>query len=394
MNRTVNETVNSNGKARTRLSLCMIVRDESKFIAGCLDSVRGVADDVIVVDTGSSDDTAEIARSRGARVLHHAWQNDFSAARNESLRHCTSEWVLILDADERLAPAQEEALRRCCGDETAAAHTLLVRSRSTLPTGVSVQVMPYARLFRNDPRFRFEGTVHEQISPSIARAGGKVIPSAVIIEHLGYGQGMDALQKKAERNLALLHERLRENPLDAYACYHIGSTSIMFQRYREAITFLQRALRGNGLPKSLQAIVWNLLAEAELRSGSPGAAGECCRASLALAPVQLTARWYLVGALLAGRNYAGAIAPLREILEIFFEVPSPPPLDVSVDLQMDEWRVRQIMGQCLWKTGDTSGALRCFAHALRLNPSSGEIQSNYATALRAAGAGAAADMNR
>ena len=370
--------------AQPRLSLGMIVRDESRFIAGALESVRGIADEVVVVDTGSTDDTVAIASCHGARLFHEAWKDDFAAARNESLRRCTAEWVLILDADERLAPGQGEALRRCCDDRTASAFTLLVRSTATMPTGPSVQVMPYARLFRNDPRFRFEGTIHEQISPSIERAGGTIRPSGIIIEHLGYGQGVDVLRKKADRNLRLLHDRLRKNPGDAYACYQIGNTASMFQRYGEAKEYLRRALKPNGLSKSLRALVWNLLAEASLRTGMPGEAEECCRASLGLAPVQLTARWYLVGAKVATGDFAGAIVPLRQILEMFFGVSSPPPIDVSVDLQMEEWRVRQIMGQCFWKTGDIASALRCFAHALRLNPSSQEIQANFSTAMNAA----------
>ncbi|HTY58785.1 MAG TPA: glycosyltransferase family 2 protein, partial [Bacteroidota bacterium] len=202
---------------KTRLSVCMIVRDESKFIAGSLQSVRGIADQVVVVDTGSGDDTAAIAARSGAEVYHFEWRNDFAEARNASLSQCTSEWVLILDADERLAPGQEHALAACLDDGNASAHTLLVRSSATMPTGPSVQVMPYARLFRNDPRFRFEGTIHEQISPSIERAGGTIRATGIVIEHLGYGQGVDVLRAKAERNLPLLHERLRKNPADAYA---------------------------------------------------------------------------------------------------------------------------------------------------------------------------------
>ena len=377
-----------------RLSVGMIVRDESKFFAGCLESVQGIADEIVVVDTGSTDDTVAIASAHGARVFHHHWRDDFAAARNESLLRCTAEWVLILDADERLAAGQEEALRKCLDDSTASAYTLLVRSTATMPTGSSVQVMPYARLFRNDPRFRFEGTIHEQISPSIERAGGRIRASAIVIEHLGYGQGVDVLRQKAGRNLPLLHERLRKNPEDAYACYQIGNTASMFQQYGEAKVYLRRALKPNGLPKSLQALVWNLLAEASLRTGMPGEAEECCHASLALAPVQLTARWYLVGAKLGGKDYAGAIIPIREILEMFFDVPSPPHIDVSVDLQMEESKVRQIMGQCFWKTGDIASALRCFAHALRLDPSSKEIQSNFSTAMNAVGARAPAVPSR
>ncbi len=373
-----------NGRG-ARLSLCMIVRDESKFLAGCLESVRGLVDEMIVVDTGSTDDTAAIASAAGARVYPFAWRNDFAAARNESFSRCTAEWVLFLDADERFAAGQEESLRRLLDDADASAYTLLVRSRATMPTGPSVQVMPYARLVRRDGRFRFEGTIHEQISPSIERAGGTVKPSALVIEHLGYGQGVDVLRKKAERNIPLLRERLRKNPNDAYACYQIGNTASMFGDYAGAKEYLRRALRPGGMQDPLRALVWNLLAETELRTGSPGEAEKCCRASLALVPVQMTARWYLVGAHIERKDFAAALVPLGEILAMFFDVPTPPPVGISVDLQMEESVVRQIMGQCCWKTGDTQAALRCFSEALRLDPSSPGIQANFATALRAAG---------
>lgn len=370
---------------RPLLSLAMIVRDESKFLPGCLGSVRGVAEEIVVVDTGSRDDTAAIAAAHGCRVFHAPWRDDFASARNASLRRCTGEWVLMLDADERLAPGQEEALRACCTERTVSACMLQVRSRSTLPTGIAVQVMPYARLFRNDPAYRFEGTIHEQIIPSIARAGGKIVSTGILIEHLGYGQGVGIMEQKAGRNLRLLHRRLGKNPQDAYACYHIGSTASMFGRYGEAKEYLRRALRPGGLPDSIRAIVWNLLAEAELRTGAPAEAEECCRASLGLAPVQFTARWYIVGARIARREYASALSPLAEILAMFFDVPSRPQVGIGVDLEIDESIVRRIMGQCLWKTGDAASALASFAHALRLDPASPGIRSDFAAALAATG---------
>ena len=373
------------GGTRPLLSLAMIVRDESKFLPGCLESVAGAVDEIVVVDTGSNDGTAAIASAHGCRVVNVAWRDDFSRARNESLRWCTGEWVLMLDADERLAPGQADALRSCCRNPVASAYMLLVRSRSTLPTGDAVHVMPYARLFRNDPAFRFEGTIHEQIAPSITRAGGTIVSSAILIEHLGYGQGVEIMEQKAGRNLRLLHERLRKNPSDAYACYHIGSTAAMFQRYDKAKEYLRRALAPGGLPDSVRAIAWNLLAEAELRTGSPAEAVRCCRSSLGIAPVQLTARWYIVGACVARKEYAAALVPLREILAMFFDAPSRPPLDVAVDLEIDESIVRQITGQCLWKTGDAASALESFTRALRLDPSSPGIRANYEVARAAAG---------
>ena len=85
-----------------RCSLCMIVRDEERYLAGCLESVVDLVDEIVVVDTGSTDSTPDIARRFGARVFNFQWVDDFSAARNESLRHATGEWIFWLDADERL----------------------------------------------------------------------------------------------------------------------------------------------------------------------------------------------------------------------------------------------------------------------------------------------------
>ena len=365
------------------LSLAMIVRDESKFLDGCLESVRGIAEEIVVVDTGSTDDTPAIARRHGAAVFSVPWRNDFAAARNASLEHCTGDWILVLDADERLAAGQEEQLRSSLARAEAAAYLVLVRSPHATAAGRSLQLMPYARLFRRDARVRFEGTVHEQISPSIERAGGRILPSTLVIEHLGYDQGEEVLRRKADRNLPLLRERLARNPDDAYAAYQIGNTETMFMRYREARPYLRRALRPGGLPPSLQALVWNLLAEGELRGGSAAEAAECCRASLAIAPVQVAARWYLAGTFIERKEFGRAIPPMDEILEIFCGADPPPPPGVAVDIRIEKWKILQIRGQCLWKTGDAAGALRSFAEALKLNPGDAGLRANHGAALRA-----------
>ena len=94
-----------------KISLCLIARDEEQLLTGALESVYGAVDEIIVVDTGSTDGTREIARNAGALVIDHFWQDDFSAARNEALAHATGDWVLVLDADERLAPGAVTAIR-------------------------------------------------------------------------------------------------------------------------------------------------------------------------------------------------------------------------------------------------------------------------------------------
>jgi len=366
------------------ISLAMIVRNEARHLPGCLESVRGIVHEIVVVDTGSTDGTPETAAKLGARVFSIPWNEDFAAARNESLRHCRAEWILVLDADERLGAGQAESVRMCAHDVGAMAHTLLVKGTATLATGPSTQIMPFERLFRNHVGIQFEGTVHEQVASSIRRMGGVVRPTSIIIEHLGYAQGPEVLKRKAERNCRLLHARLAKNPKDAYACYHMGNMAAMFQKYEEARTYLRRALEAEGLPAPLRAVSWDLLAEIALRLGRPVEAAGCCRSSLALAPRQMAARWYLAGTFVQTKDYAGACVCLREILRMFFDGSHPTALDVSVDVHIDEWRVRLITGQCLWKMGDTASAVRYFEAALLLNPESPEILSNLAVARRVA----------
>jgi glycosyltransferase involved in cell wall biosynthesis len=95
-----------------RVSLCLIAKDEERLLPGCLESVRGVADEIVLVDTGSTDRTRELARAAGAKVLERPWDDDFAAPRNLAAAHATGDWILPLDADERLAPGSGPALRR------------------------------------------------------------------------------------------------------------------------------------------------------------------------------------------------------------------------------------------------------------------------------------------
>ena len=143
-----------------KLSLCMIAKNEEKYLGRCLASVRGVVDEIILVDTGSTDRTAEIAQSFGARVGHHAWQDDFSEARNASLELATGDWILALDADEELAPASRERLRPVV--EMTEAEGVLICLRSFFPPTALCQYMDvqWVRLFRHRRDFFYLNLWH------------------------------------------------------------------------------------------------------------------------------------------------------------------------------------------------------------------------------------------
>ena len=131
----------------------MIVRNEERFLPGCLESVRGLVDEIIVVDTGSTDRTAEIARSFGARVFDFEWRDDFSAARNESLRHAGSDWILYLDADERIdCGGIDNCIRAAAAHPDFDAFSVLIRNfRHTASERPAFDAAYNFRLFRNFP---------------------------------------------------------------------------------------------------------------------------------------------------------------------------------------------------------------------------------------------------
>ena len=155
-----------------RLSVCLITKNESRDLTRCLTSVRGLADEIVVVDTGSTDDTIAIAQAHGARVLHHAWRNDFADARNVSLDAATGDWVLVLDADDEVpteTAAQIPGLLAGAERARPPIDGLTMLYHSPMPAGEAVAFTEYPvlRLFRNRPEFRFRQAIHEQVLPAI-----------------------------------------------------------------------------------------------------------------------------------------------------------------------------------------------------------------------------------
>ena len=242
-----------------RLSLCLIARDEAQFIERCIASVVGVADEVVVCDTGSADDTVALACAAGARVVHHVWRDDFSAARNVALEAATGDWVLVLDADEVLAPGAGAALLAAldadeldCGllplhhaDGLDAAPLEVVRGerRHQEPTAL-------ARLFRRTPGLAWEGMIHESPSTWLAVPGRRVGLVRAQIVHYGNIPDIRESRRKADRNLRLLERACRINPDD------IGRlTYLARERWRAgdgpgAVRAVQKAW--NGLAGSME----------------------------------------------------------------------------------------------------------------------------------------------
>ncbi|WP_099478265.1 glycosyltransferase [Paenibacillus ihbetae] len=217
---------------RKSISLCMIVKNEERFLERCLNSVKEIANEIIVVDTGSTDQTPQIAQAFGAKVHFTEWKNDFSLARNESLKHATGEYILVLDADEYIDPTSAH-----CFDELIK-DVYFLNIKSVLRGGIST-VHPVIRLFRNHIGFRFTGKIHEQILISES-AGHSQEYSNITIHHDGYLREVIAEKNKEKRNLDILQAELQENET-GFGLFNLGMQYKMMGEYEKAIEMYKKA---------------------------------------------------------------------------------------------------------------------------------------------------------
>jgi glycosyltransferase involved in cell wall biosynthesis/Tfp pilus assembly protein PilF len=263
------------------VSFALIVRNEEAKLPACLESIASIAGEIIVVDTGSTDRTKQVAAGFGAKVFEFPWIDDFAAARNECIRHAAGEWIFWLDADERVDEENREKLRRLfeslpklttedaeytekkiihestridtkeTPDHTAITttggtpvplttyHSPLTTPPLTTPPltthqnvayvmkclcgdgGAGGTVVDHVRLFRNRPEHRWKYRVHEQILPALKATGTQMRWTDIVIHHVGY-QDPALTRHKLERNLRLLHLDIAEHPDDPYILFHLG----------------------------------------------------------------------------------------------------------------------------------------------------------------------------
>ena len=226
-----------------RLSLCMIVKNEEAQLARCLESVQGVAQQLVVVDTGSTDRTVAIAESFGATIVHHAWDGSFSSARNVSLDHATGDWILILDADECLTRGDLLLEALTDPDESVESCMLPLINFVGEQAHEEAVTAPSVRIFRNRPEYRFTRALHEQILMAIQSAR----PEATCrwldapIEHYGYLNSVVHDKDKIRRNLTIAREEVERYPNDAFAWYNLAQEHFRLCEWEEAVWAYQQA---------------------------------------------------------------------------------------------------------------------------------------------------------
>jgi len=215
----------------------MIVRNEAAHLPACLESIRELVDEIVIVDTGSTDDTVAIARSYGAVVREHPWQQDFATPRNLGLDLARGRWILYIDADERARALPVERFRARL--ETAPELALRVRLRLS---STATPAWEY-RLWRSDPRIRFRGVMHEKVTPAISEVAAadrlQIGESELCLDHFGY-EGDQT--HKHRRNLPLLRAELAADPTNPYIWHHLARVLEALDLQEESDIVLERAL--------------------------------------------------------------------------------------------------------------------------------------------------------
>ncbi len=267
--------------AQPGVSLCVIVRNEEHNLPGCLESVADLVDEIIVVDTGSTDRTKEIALERGAKVFDFPWIDDFAAARNESLRHARGRWIFWLDADDRLDTANRGKLRSLLANLTDELAGYVMKCVCLPDSNGVATVVDHLRLFRNHPQVRWTFRVHEQILPALRNLQADVRWSDVAIHHTGY-QDTALRQRKLQRDLRLLQLENADKPGHPFVLFNLGGVFQELGRKAEALEMFRSSLAKSALEDSIVRKLYAMISQCHRSLGQKTESLAACREGLGL----------------------------------------------------------------------------------------------------------------
>ncbi|WP_167375754.1 glycosyltransferase family 2 protein [Paenibacillus polysaccharolyticus] len=349
-----------------RISLCMIVKDEEEMLPRCLESVRDVVDEIIVVDTGSSDRSVAIAREYGASVVEFAWCDDFAAARNAGLEQASGDWILFLDADEALEATAREQIRSWT--EVSGCDGLFLNIHNYTGSGQQgATVNPVLRLFRSHPEHRFKGRIHEQIAAAICERNPEAAfhITDMVIHHYGYQTVVVERKDKVNRNVRLLQQAVEEEPDQPFHHYNLG---VEYLRVGEAEQALESFGKARKMIDPAVTSYAHLLLKYEVRCLEHlerwQEALECVDAALELFPEYTDLMHHRAICADAVGDTDAAEMWLRKAVQ-----QGPPPAIFHTEEGMGTYQTWYTLGRLLEGKADLEGAVDAYVETVRAKSS-------------------------
>jgi glycosyltransferase involved in cell wall biosynthesis len=356
----------------------LIVRDEEPVIERCLRSVRELVDEIVVLDTGSVDGTRDLARRMGARVVESGWPDDFAAARNEALSHARTDWILSIDADERLVEGRRQQLIPQAGDGSPMAYRVWLRP------GASFTPFRHCRLFRNDPRIRFEGRIRESVLPSIRRIANDASNAPAVVAdcdiRLEHADDPVTRTAKHARDRRLLEEAVREDPDNALYWTDLGRAHMGGGDRERALGCWERAIaivRRHGGLSATDSLPYTDVAQQ--RAPHDPLRAELLDEASARWPENHLIAWLRAETLLARRDFRAAEAIARRLAALGDRSAAA---DLAYDRRIFGEAAYAALGTCCFQAGQWVEAACWYERAAAANPASLEHRARLALTLR------------
>lgn len=358
--------------SRPTVSLCMIVRDEESLIEACLRSVHDWIDEMIIVDTGSSDSTMQIARSMGATVLSYEWNNHFADARNYGLLHAQSDWILYLDADEELSPLGDFDLHKVLQKTHASVLSLhLVNYIGESPNEDEAFHIAHPRFFRNHIGLKFKYVIHETLNIDDIypdRESTEILGTIPLkLFHRGYMEPITIQKNKFTRNMTLLQQEAStptasSNP---WIEYHIASEYYRVHQYDKAFEYVNlsivRFIQAGRMPPSM---LYKLKYAILFNTGSIDGAWPGIEKAIALYPDYVDLHFYKGVICYLKEWYAAAIDVFRHCIA------SGETTGQHLTLRgTGSFHAYYYLGLCWEKLGNNQAAINAYEKAYELSPS-------------------------
>ncbi len=369
-------------KHRTSISACLMVKNEEELLPGCLDSIRDWVDEIIVLDTGSTDRTVDIAQEFGARIFHQPWENDFSKHRNHSIDQATGDWIFIIDADERIVAEDVPQILSAVNDSKYRMLSINVlnvygknQDRTTFVNSV--------RFFRRDLGLRYDGVVHNAL---ILPDDEPAYRTRIRLKHLGYDLSAEKMKEKFERTRDLLIQQLEADPDNTFALFNYaellrGVNPVISQEHADEIVrtagrVIELTQPDDRQKRHLHLMCLCQLAAVNVHRKQFDSALEYCERALEARPDYFDALIYAGFAHHGLQQYHKAIERFERYLQVqegFDGTSEEDPVIMSYPHSRD--LASSNLGVLYQLTGNSRRAAECYSKALEINPNYGESAS-------------------